>query len=379
MHMAKNNQMEQIDIHSDNSVVSRIMISESVDALKECIDSYAHVFAIMDAELARRCPAAAEVGHVLNERKIPGMLLEASEKNKVMDTVVQVCTWLMEQGADRDAFILAVGGGVTTDIVGFAASIYKRGVRYASVPTTLLAQVDACVGGKNGVNFMGYKNMLGTITQPEFTFVCPEFLASLPKRDFLSGAAEMIKAFIIEDKGHYERAVMFLKGYSASEDTESYLMDKRVELQYLVSAAVKVKAGIVSRDCYERCERRLLNLGHTFAHAVETLAFQQGYDISHGEAVSIGMIMAAELAEQRSITDPLVGEAFGKCLSRKLEDDFFECGFRICSPFGIKSMAEVMTRDKKAYDGKICFILPCDIGNVMMLYLSVDEVVELLS
>ena len=118
--------MEQIDIHSGDSVVSRMLMSESIDALRDSLDAYGHVFAVMDAELARVSPAAAEVGHILNERKIPGMLVEASEKNKVMDTVLRVCAWLMEQEADRDALVLAVGGGIILDIVGFAASIYKR-------------------------------------------------------------------------------------------------------------------------------------------------------------------------------------------------------------------------------------------------------------
>lgn len=379
MHLAKGNQMEQIDIHSGDSVVSRMLMSESIDALRDSLDAYGHVFAVMDAELARVSPAAAEVGHILNERKIPGMLLEASEKNKVMDTVLRVCAWLMEQEADRDALVLAVGGGIILDIVGFAASIYKRGVRYASVPTTLLAQVDACVGGKNGVNMSGFKNMLGTITQPDFAFICPQFLTSLPKRDFLSGATEMIKAFIIKDDGLYGKAVGFLKGYAASDSSVTYLKANAQELQYLVSSAVRVKADIVSRDTLEKGERRILNLGHTFAHAVETLAMEKGVDISHGEAVAMGMVIAADLAERRSITDPLVSDAFGKCLTRKLEDDFAECGLPVYSPFGIKMMAEVMARDKKAHDGEVCFILPCDIGNVVMMDLSLDEVVDLLS
>ncbi|MDE7127017.1 MAG: 3-dehydroquinate synthase, partial [Bacteroidales bacterium] len=145
------------------------------------------------------------------ERNIPLYAVEATEQAKNMETVLGICSWLMDCDAGRDALVLAIGGGITTDMAGFAASVYKRGVRFAYVPTTLLAQVDASVGGKTGVNFKQYKNMLGVIRQPEFTYVDIRLLGSLPYRDFLSGAAEMLKTFIIEDNGNYEASVGMLK------------------------------------------------------------------------------------------------------------------------------------------------------------------------
>ena len=203
--------MEQINIFSGEEIVSRVLVEQDVDRLEACLEQYEHVFVVMDSNVAMKCPAAFEMSQMLNRRGVPGMLVEASEEAKCMETVMDICGWLLENGADRDALVLAIGGGIVSDMVGFAASVYKRGVRFAYVPTTLLAQVDAAIGGKTGVNFAGYKNMLGTIRQPEFTYICPQVLESLPMQDFQSGAAEMLKTFIIEDDGHYAAAVSLLQ------------------------------------------------------------------------------------------------------------------------------------------------------------------------
>jgi 3-dehydroquinate synthetase len=293
-----------------------------------------------------------------------------------MDTVMDVCSWLLEQGADRDALVLAIGGGVTSDIVGFAAAIYKRGVRSAYIPTTFLAQVDAAIGGKTGVNFNNYKNILGVIRQPEFTYLCPQVLESLPRRDFLSGAAELLKTFIIEDGGYFDRAVQWLRGYAltqTSEDAVEYMRAGMDELSALVKAAADVKIAVVSRDQFEKGERRKLNLGHTFAHAIETLAQRKGYDITHGEAVSMGILMAAELADAYEMRNPDDG------LARRLDEAFLSCGLPIGCPFRVSAMADVMRKDKKASAGMVHFVLPFDIGDVRVVDFSVEDVVRLLS
>ena len=145
--------MEKIEVKKGENVLSRILVADSIKALEACLEPYHHVFAVMDRSVAIDCPAAVAMAEVMNRRGIPGMLIDASEETKTMESVMDIALWLMENGADRDALVLAVGGGITTDMAGFAASIYKRGVRFANVPTTLLAQVDASVGGKTGVNF----------------------------------------------------------------------------------------------------------------------------------------------------------------------------------------------------------------------------------
>ena len=151
------------------------------------------IYVIYDRNVAPFALKLAE-GH-------PSLAITADEEHKTMDTVLDICRWLLAQGANRDDIVWAVGGGVTTDLVGFAASIYKRGVRYANYPTTLLSQVDAGVGGKTGVNLDSYKNMIGVTKFPIYTRILPEVLQTLPERELRSGAAEMLKTFIIDNKG----------------------------------------------------------------------------------------------------------------------------------------------------------------------------------
>ena len=376
--------MEQINIYSGERIISRIMVEETIGDLERCLERYPHVFAVMDANVAMNCPASAEMAEIMNRKGVPGKLIDASEETKTMDTVMDICGWLLDNGADRDALVLAVGGGVTCDMVGFAASIYKRGVRFAYVPTTLLAQVDAAVGGKTGVNYDRYKNILGVIRQQEFTYICPQVLASLPHREFTAGVAEMIKTFIIDDNGNYQKAVDVLsemsQGYSIlpEESAADYWSDCVAaysnELMYLVTEAVRVKAGIVSRDQFEKGERRKLNLGHTFAHAIETLAQREERDISHGEAVAMGLVMAARLSDRvfRGDMDTPTEMEGGLAI------DLCDCGLFPQYPYDVEDMAEIMAKDKKAEGGKVHFILIREIGDVTSYAMAVDEVCRLM-
>lgn len=379
--------MEQISIYSGVNVISRVLVDHSgdvsdVSGLLDCLSPYAHIYAVMDLQVVKKSRFALNLGVALQEKNIPMMSVETSEKEKTLETVTSICSWLLEKGADRDALVLAVGGGITTDMVGFAASIYKRGVRFAYVPTTLLSQVDAAIGGKTGVNFRNFKNMLGVIRQPEFTYLAPQVLSSLPYRDFISGAAELLKTFIIEDNGFYDDAIYFL---SRCADEKSWKEAMSMDfLPRLISAAAAVKAGIVSRDQFEKDERRKLNLGHTFAHAIETLAQQRGLDITHGEAVAMGVVLSGRLSE--NLAKSQYGQEGGiagsfivrKGLAERLETDFRYCGLPTGCPFDIEEMADAMSKDKKAEDGKVHFILPKAIGDVVSVDLTVARVVELL-
>lgn len=299
--------------------------------------------------------------------------IDATELNKNMSTVLDICGWLMSKNADRNAMLLAVGGGITTDMAGFAASIYKRGIRFAYVPTTLLSQVDAAVGGKTGVNFDNYKNILGVIRQPEFTYICAEVLGSLSKRDFLSGEAELLKTFIIDNsEGNYEAAVQLFSTICRSRDFAGAVQDNITELTALIGAAAKIKAGVVERDEFEHGERRKLNLGHTFAHAIEWESRSAGTEnISHGEAVAIGMVLAARLSESY-YKDIQSG------LADKLAADLAFCGLPVVCPFTMDSMAGAMTKDKKAEDGKVNFVLIHSIGDVRIEKMSVYDALELI-
>lgn len=347
--------MEEIRVVIGGRTASRVISADSIQALTPLLEAYSKVFLVYDRnvawvaqEIAAACPPA-------------GMkVLDASEKAKDMATVLDLCSWLLEAGADRSSLLLAVGGGITTDLAGFAACIYRRGIRFAFVPTTLLAQVDAAIGGKTGVNFLDFKNMLGVIRQPEFTFECAQVLRTLPRRDFLSGAAELLKTFLIDNTGNaYEKTVALL---SAPADSAT--------LQTLIAAAAKVKAGIVSRDEQERGERRCLNLGHTFAHAIEHEARQAGLDVTHGEAVAVGILLAARLSEAMGLAP--------KGLAARLEADWTACGLPTGVPFDPATLTAAMTKDKKAEGDTIHFVLLSSIGQVEIRKISAAEATALL-
>lgn len=383
--------MDKINIYSGGEVISSILVEDTLAGLQRALAPYKSVYAVMDKAVAMDCPAAAQLADILNCHGVPGMLVEAHESAKTMDTVMSICSWFLEQGADRDALVLAVGGGITSDMVGFAASIYKRGVRFAYIPTTLLSQVDAAIGGKTGVNFERYKNILGVIRQPEFTYICPQMLVSLPQRDFLSGVAEMLKTFIIEDNENYYDAVGLLsdmnveycsrvaEGDEEQDSWQGCIEKYSGELLKLIYEAAKVKAGVVSRDQFESGERRKLNLGHTFAHAIETLGQRRGDDVTHGEAVAMGIILAAELSEKYAQADEAWRETCDFDIYARFTDDFLAVGLPVNCPFRIEDMAEVMMKDKKAEGGMVHFVLPSTVGDVRIVDMTVDEVVGLLA
>lgn len=305
-------------------------------------------------------------------------IIDASEANKTMETVESVVGNMLEAGADRNVLVLGIGGGITTDLAGFVASIYKRGVRFAFVPTTLLAQVDAAIGGKNGVNFRSYKNMIGVIRQPEFTYIYNESLKTLPQRAFLSGVAELLKTFIIADADAYNDVVGRLKAWKANELDAACSSEKDggrsiPEIGDLAARAAEIKASIVEQDPEEHGLRRVLNLGHTFAHAIEKLSSGRW---SHGEAVAVGIILASRLAESLSdkVTDsdglPFICE---EGLRARLERDFKAIGLPTECPYTLKEMSDAMSKDKKAEGNRINFILPTRIGSVKIVKIDIEQ------
>lgn len=361
------------------------------------LKGYPAVFVVADRQVKS---SAEQVVKAHAEQKLEGalphpsnlLLLDVSEENKSMSTVLEICKWLMDNDAGRNALLLAIGGGITTDMAGFAASIYKRGIRFAYVPTTFLSQVDAAIGGKTGVNFENYKNILGVIRQPEFTYICPEVLGTLPYRDFLSGAAELLKTFIIDNAGNnYEKAVEVLSEIHESIDRKQAIALHLAEIEKLAAAAARIKAGIVERDEFECGERRKLNLGHTFAHAIESVSMSGRTGISHGEAVAMGMIMAAKaseryysLAPENSMrSDDIAGQndtatsEEGKSLKARLVRNFSRCGLPTECPFPPESLSGAMKKDKKAENGIVHFVLIRAIGDVRIVDLPVESVVNL--
>ena len=304
---------------------------------------------------------ARELVAVLPHAKALG--LETSEARKTLDTVQETGRWLLASGASRNAFLLAVGGGITTDISGFAASIYKRGIRYANLPTTLLAQVDAAIGGKTGVNLDGYKNMLGTFRMPQYTFLCADVLRTLPPREFRSGLAELLKTFLLADGAAYTAAVAALAGEPCTKNADFVhrtpeMAEPCTKMGDFVHRAAEIKAGIVARDPEEHGERAKLNLGHTFGHALEHEARLRGDDLTHGEAVAIGILLAARLGESLGLAE--------NGLAALLEADFKRLGLPAECPYSLGSLQDAMAKDKKALGGgSVKFVLPVRPGEVV--------------
>ncbi len=270
----------------------------------------------------------------------------AGEGSKTMDTVNGIHAFLAGEGAQRDAVVIAFGGGVVGDVAGFAASTYMRGIRVVHVPTTLLAQVDASIGGKTAVNRAEAKNLVGTFHQPLFVLSDPRFLLTLPGREFVSGLAEVVKTAVIE--GEDAVGALEMLGHRIG----------RRELPLLeppMWRAVVQKSRIVSRDPFEEGERKVLNLGHTFGHAIETAG---GYrDVSHGEAVARGMVIAARLSERMGAMPAEEAVRIEKLISRLGLLD----GKRRYRP---GDLLKAMYLDKKGRRGNLTIILPERPGRV---------------
>lgn len=312
--------------------VSDVYIASAAALLPELL-SNRRVVVVTDASIARiYAPLVAPYETIMVGR---------GESCKTLHTIEQIYKRLLELGADRHTFLLGIGGGIVTDMVGFAASTYMRGLEFGFVSTTLLGQVDASVGGKNGVNVGGYKNMAGVFSQPKFVICDPTMLESLPEREFRAGLAEVIKSAIIADRHLFE----MLEQSSFDE-----LMHNKQLLAEVVERSVGVKASIVERDEREGGERRLLNLGHTLAHAIE----KSSKEMNHGEAVAVGVVMVAEIAVRMGLLD--------EATAGRIRALFIRMGFVVKPPVGVVRLKKECVKDKKSQADKIHIILPRAIG-----------------
>ena len=271
------------------------------------------------------------------------ILVGRGESAKSLAMLDGVYRRLIELGADRTTFILGVGGGVVTDIAGFVASTYMRGVEFGFVTTTLLGAVDASVGGKNGVNIGGYKNMVGTFSQPQFVISDVSLLHTLPDREFRAGLAEVIKTAILDDAELFE--ILERGTFEALREDKSLLTD-------VVTRCVRVKASVVAQDEREAGCRRILNLGHTVAHAIE----KESSNYSHGEAVAIGIYYMTRKALEHN----LISDVDAKRIFALIE----RYGFDVELPIERKAMLKAIGGDKKRRGDALHLILPTAIGAV---------------
>jgi 3-dehydroquinate synthase len=350
-----------------------IYTRKNINDLTKLIPSNSGIFVIIDKHLSPYFP----LFHGMSLIKIT-----ATEQNKSLETIGSITDRLLKLGADRDCFIIGVGGGITTDIAGFVASIYKRGVRFGFVPTTLLAQADAALGGKNGVNFNNYKNIIGNINQPMWVYETPMFFSTLSPRVFKSGISEVLKTFLIFDATYYKKAVKFFSSYNIKDENDKNI----TAINNLLSKCGFYKTAIVSKDEFERGERRKLNFGHTFAHAIEkyynsidakvmskALANKDYRPIepsfTHGEAVSVGVVMAA-----------MISHAAGHCTQEfvdMLKKDFQSVGLPTDCKVEINKLLKFIRYDKKVSGHGIHFIMPYAPGHVEDELISLNNLYKL--
>ena len=286
------------------------------------------------------------------------LVLEAGESQKNIKSIGYIHDSSYEQKLERNSLMIALGGGVVGDMTGFAAATWLRGIPFVQIPTTLLAMVDASVGGKTGVNHPKGKNLIGAFHQPKLVLIDPVTLKTLPDREFRAGIAEVIKYGVIGDKKLFE----LLENAKDIKNLNSIDKELIIEILY---RSVKSKAKIVEQDERESGLRAILNYGHTFGHVIETL---EGYGVwIHGEAVSIGMIVAGELAIKKNlwtIED-----------NQRQKELLLKAGLPIHWPkLNITKVLETLTTDKKVKDGNIKFILPKSIGKVIIDDIDNEEI-----
>ncbi len=323
--------MKKLDIEG-RSGKSVILVGERLENIGAHLPKPARVVVITDKTVER-----------LYADRMPGaerIVIGTGEAAKTLDTMSFIYRRLIDLQADRNVFLLGIGGGIVCDITGFAAGTYLRGVGFANVPTTLLAQVDASVGGKTGVNFNGYKNMVGLFNQPSFVLCDPLVLRTLPDRQMANGFAEIVKHAAISDEKYF--ALLERKADSALAH-EPDLLEK------IIYDSVVIKAGIVNRDEREHGERRKLNFGHTLGHALE-----KTLRLRHGDAVSAGMAAAARLSVKKGHMDGIGAERLINLLDR--------LGLPVNLQFEADEVFGAVARDKKRADDSILFVLLAGIG-----------------
>jgi len=284
----------------------------------------------------------------LHGQRVVEVVLPDGEQHKSLATASRVFDVLIANRVGRDAVVLALGGGVVGDLAGFVAACYQRGIDLLQIPTTLLAQVDSSVGGKTAVNHPGGKNMIGAFHQPRAVIADTEVLRTLPDRELRAGLAEVVKYGLICDPEFFDWI---------EANIDALLARSTDALSHAIFRSCQIKAQIVGRDEREQGERALLNLGHTFGHAIESAT---GYlDWQHGEAVGAGMLMAAEMSQRLGHLDTAVVARLRALLQR--------CGLPVAAPrIGAARAFDYMRLDKKVHGGRIRLVLLQQLGRAMV-------------
>ncbi|MDN3693235.1 3-dehydroquinate synthase [Chryseobacterium tructae] len=304
--------------------------------------TFSKIFILVDENTHEYCLPVL-LGNMETDLGFEILEIEAGEEMKNIQTANQLWEILTEMQADRKALVINLGGGVITDMGGFVASTYKRGIQFINIPTTLLSMCDASIGGKTGIDLMHYKNMVGTFAFPEQIFIYPQFLKTLPFKELRSGFAEMLKHGLIADKAHWKQLIQIHK--LEVESVTPYIQN-----------SMDIKQDVVEKDFHESNIRKTLNFGHTIGHAVESLCLQQGNPILHGEAVAMGMISETHLA----FLENLISEEDSTMIIENIQRYY---PYLDISDFKDEDITALLLNDKKNVDSKINFSLLTGIGS----------------
>jgi 3-dehydroquinate synthase len=328
--------MESNQISSDPIIV---IGRDSLKKLNSILSQYQHdqVIIVCDVNTKQAClPVLLEEVPQLNSARVFEMLI--GEAHKSLNEVERLCSYLLDEGAGRKSLIINLGGGIVCDLGGFAASIYMRGIDFIQIPTSLLAMVDASIGGKTGVNFGGLKNMLGTFTQARAVLVFPNFIQTLPADERVSGFAEMLKHAL-------------LSGEDAWEEISNFDIQQISNWSNIIEKSIRFKYQITQSDFQEQGIREQLNFGHTTAHAFEALALKRGEKLLHGFAVASGILAELILAEQLNIlTDSNIITKYVELLKKYFTLFHF-------NENELDSLIHFMYSDKKNKLGNVTFSL----------------------
>ena len=276
---------------------------------------------------------------------------KSGDENKNINSLIAIWETLMKKGADRKSLLINLGGGVVTDIGGFAATGFKRGIDFIHIPTTLLGMVDAAIGGKNGINFMQAKNQIGTIVQPQFVWINTVFLDTLPQTELDSGFAEMLKHGLIADETYWNKLIANYHYFNNPQQPK---------VLNLIKKSVEIKDQVIKADPYEKGWRKILNFGHTLGHAIEThFNYNKKQKLSHGHAVAVGMILAAYLSEKITGLSMIKAEK----IKKSLQVIYPKLDFRTDD---IRIITDLLNFDKKNERGKINFVLLEQIGKPVL-------------
>lgn len=332
-----------------------ILYKNDIEQLRNLISSHTKTFLLLDENTDKFCLRYFNNIDLLKSNIIK-IVIPSGEQNKNIETVQYIWLKLIENHADRKSLLINLGGGMVTDIGGFAASCYQRGIDYINIPTTLLAMIDAAVGGKTGIDFQGLKNQIGVFSQPLAVVIMFGFLETLPKRELLSGLAEIIKYGFIVDKSFLDARLL---------DDPCNPIDP-----VFIKKAIEVKDEITSSDSTEQGLRKILNFGHTIGHAIETYLIENHKEIRHGEGVALGMISALYLSEKYCNLNHQITLYYKDLYCSNFNRFDF-------SNLPVEKLLEIMRHDKKNEGGDIRFVLIEDIGKpVYDVVVKPDDIVD---